>query len=87
MSSTDTKQTPVKVWILPGSLYHCTPYWQGFIKDMANRLKKEGPEGFSDEQLNRELARYSAAIENITVSFYCEKRYLLFVMKYGGYSL
>ena len=84
MSSTDTNQTPYKTLVLLGALYLCSPSWQGFIKDMAKRLKMEGPEGFSDEQLNQELARYNATLGDSSVSFYCEKRYLLFEIKYGG---
>jgi hypothetical protein len=75
-------------WCLGEMLLSCPRGWQNFINDLKLRVEHNETEGFSTEEINRELRLFRAKMyesgRNIFVEFSDESCYTLFVLKYGG---
>jgi len=75
-------------WLIRDSLAECPVGWQNFIEDLRDRIPYNDREGFSIDTINSELEPFRAWFYesggNDFVNFKDEKRYNLFVLKYGG---
>lgn len=76
-------------WILYDQMARCPKGWQNFIEDLQTRLPFDSREGFSIKTINSELSPFCAVYNDTshlisTLDFADERRYNLFVIKYGG---
>lgn len=68
------------------SLNKCHPAWQRFVNELLIQYPNQGPNGLTNEIINKELKIYQGEFfeedPNFWVDFSNELRYNLFILKF-----